>query len=108
MDQRVQMVITLMENNLSRDVSFEEIAQNMNLSASRLRHLFKSETGKATAQYFKVLRMKRAKELIETTFLSMKQIMRHVGVKDKSHFARDFKKIYGLTPAQYRYKSAKI
>ena len=98
----MQIVIALMEDNLNRDLSFEEMAQAMNLSASRLRHLFKAETGESTVQYLKALRMKKAKELIETTFLSMKQVMGHIGMKDKSHFARDFKKTYGLTPSQYR------
>ncbi len=91
-----------MEGSLHRDLSLEEMAQAVNLSDSRLRHIFKAETGLSFAQYRKSLRMRRAKELIDTTFLSMKQIRSRVGAGDRSHFARDFKKINGLTPADYR------
>lgn len=102
MDQRIRIIIHLMEKNLHRELSLEEMAQSVNLSSSRLRHLFKTEVGISPAQYLKTLRMQKAKDLIETTFLNMKQIMNRIGVGDKRHFAKDFKKIYGLTPAQYR------
>lgn len=46
--------------------------------------------------------MRRAQELLETTFLSVKEIMAKVGVTDESHFVRDFKRFHGCTPAQYR------
>ncbi|MBA3240337.1 MAG: helix-turn-helix transcriptional regulator [Acidobacteria bacterium] len=91
-----------METHLHRELSLEEIAQSVNLSASRFRHLFKAETGIAPAQYLKVIRMRRARELIATTYLTMKQVMSRVGGRDRTHFAKDFKRIYGLTPAEYR------
>lgn len=102
MDQRVEKVIALMEANLHRNLPLGQMAQAVNLSGSRLRHLFKAETGMSLEQYRKSLRMRKAKELIETTFLSMKQIRSRVRLSDRSHFARDFKRIYGLTPTQYR------
>ena len=91
-----------METQLQRELTLEEMAQSVNLSASRLRHLFKAETGVAPAQYLKVIRLRRAQELITTTYLSMKQVMTKVGVHDTGHFAKDFKRVYGLTPAEYR------
>jgi YesN/AraC family two-component response regulator len=54
------------------------------------------------AQYLKSLRMERAKQLIDSTFLSTKEIMQRVGMKDESHFVREFKKIYGLPPRTYK------
>ena|SRR5215213_623515 len=102
MDMRVQAVIALMDSSFQQELSAEELAQAVNLSASYLAHLFKAETGVSLFQYLKSLRMRKAKELMETTFLSVKQIRNRVGVRDKCHFARDFKKTYGLTPAQYK------
>jgi len=46
--------------------------------------------------------MKQAKELLETSYLSVKEVMVQVGVTDESHFVRDFKRSYGYTPAKYR------
>jgi AraC family transcriptional regulator of arabinose operon len=102
MDQRIRTAIALMETDLRRELSLEEVAQSVNLSASRLRHLFKAETGVAPAHYLKVIRLRRAQELITTTYLSMKQVMNTIGVHDTGHFAKDFKRIYGLTPHEYR------
>ncbi len=102
MDRRVQMVTAIMEADFERELSLVGLAQFVNLSPSRLHHLFKAEAGVAPACYLRALRLKKSKELLETTFLSVKQIMARVGVKDKSHFERGFKKAYGLTPAQHR------
>ena len=53
-------------------------------------------------QYLKVLRIERAKYLLETSFLSVKEITHIVGINDESHFVRDFKRIYGVPPTLYR------
>ena len=102
MDPRVEKVVTRMREEFRRDPSLSEMAQIVNLSASRLRYLFKKETGVAPGHFLKTFRLEQAKELLETTFLSVKEIIRSVGVSDQSHFIREFKKFYGLTPAQYR------
>ena len=102
MDRRVQKVITLMKNHLRRGVSSSQLAQSVNLSPSRLYQIFKDETGMPPAKYLRMLRMQQAEQLLETTFLSVKEIMARVGVTDESHFVRDFKRYHGLTPAQYR------
>jgi AraC-like DNA-binding protein len=46
--------------------------------------------------------MQKAKELLENTFLSVKEATVSVGINDESHFVRDFKMNFGLTPSQYR------
>jgi len=102
MDPRVRTVITLIEADLYPETPLTALAQSVNLSPSRLRHLFKTETGMTPAQYLKRLRMESAKQLLETTFLSVKVITSRVGINNLSHFAQDFKKAYGLTPAQHR------
>lgn len=84
------------------DLSLTNTAAHVNLSISRFRHLFKDETGMSVVQFVKIVRLKKAKELIETTPLSIKQIMAEVGIKDKSNFCRDFKKTYGVSPVKYR------
>lgn len=91
-----------MTANLQQEVRPGKLAQRVNLSPSRLQHLFKAETGVSLTQHLKALRLERARELLETTFLSVKQIMTTAGLKNKSHFVKDFKKAYGMTPTQYR------
>lgn len=101
MDQRVQKAIRLMQANLNRKLLPGEIANAVNLSLAHLRYLFKAETGMSPAQYLRSLRMQEAGHLLATTFLSVKEVMHRIGINDESHFTRDFKKVYGMTPAQY-------
>jgi AraC family transcriptional regulator len=102
MDGRIQRVLTIIGNNLHKKVSLNKLAQSVNLSPWHLHRLFKAETGVPPAKYIKQLRMQRASQLLEDTFLSLKEIMLKIGVHDESHFIRDFRAIYGLTPIRYR------
>ena len=102
MDQRVQRVKTLIENNFDRELTVSEMARFVDLSVSHLQHLFKTDMGQSPAHYVQALRLKLAKELLETSSLSIKQIMFRIGAKDRSNFERRFKQAYRLTPVQYR------
>jgi AraC family transcriptional regulator of arabinose operon len=102
MDWRVQLILTLLEEDLRRTPSADELATKLNLSNSRLTHLFKAEVGCSLTQYLRDLRLRKARILLETTFLSIKETMMAVGMTDPSHFVRDFKKVSGHTPTEYR------
>jgi iron complex transport system substrate-binding protein len=101
MDQRVETVIVFMQANLHRKLTPAEIAERVHLSVARVRQLFKIETGTSLARYLRGLRLKQAKELLETTFLSVKEVAARVGIAGISYFIREFKKKYRLTPARY-------
>jgi transcriptional regulator GlxA family with amidase domain len=102
MDQRMLTVVRLIQKDLSRQLTIEEIARAVSLSPAHLRALFKAETGMTPLQYQKKLRLSEAKGLLETTFLNVQEIMARVGINDVSHFIRDFKRAYGSTPIRYR------
>jgi AraC family transcriptional regulator of arabinose operon len=102
MDQRVQIALALMTEELRRELSSDVLAQSVNLSPSRFRHIFKAEVGTSPARHLRALRMERAREMLETSLLGVKQIMTSLGIGDRSHFDREFKKAYGLTPVRYR------
>lgn len=102
MSPKVKVVLSLLAEESNRQPSVEELAQAVNLSPSRLRHLVKEATGLSLTQHLKLYKLREAKELLETTLLSIKQIMHIINVQDRSHFSRDFKRLYGVTPKQYR------
>jgi transcriptional regulator GlxA family with amidase domain len=102
MDSRVCAVIAIMESNPGRTLTLGKLAQHVNLSPSRLRHIFKEQTGTTLAQYLRILRNQQAKVLLETTFLRVKEISTIVGMRYDVCFVRVFKRYYGLTPAKYR------
>ena len=91
-----------MRDDVRGELSLGEFAQSVNLSVWRLCHIFKSDVGMPPIRYLRVLRMERAKELLESSFLSVKEIAFQVGLTDESHFVRDFKSTYGFSPALYR------
>lgn len=72
MDQRVLKVIALMKETLHRGWSAGRLAKCVNLSPSRLHQVFKEETGLPPARYLRLLRMQQARELLETSHLSVK------------------------------------
>ncbi len=102
MDPRIWKVEVLVGKNIQRNLHLGDLAAMAGLSVSRMCHLFKSQTGLAPSRFLKVLRMQKAKELLETTSLSVKEITARVGVNDVSHFVRDFERTYRLSPARYR------
>lgn len=91
-----------MRADVRGELSLAEFAQSVNLSVWRLCHIFKSDVGMPPMRYLRLLRMERAKDLLESSFLSVKEIAYRVGLNDESHFVRDFKSTYGSSPALYR------
>ena len=91
-----------MREDVRGELSLGEFAQSVNLSVWRLCHIFKSDVGMPPIRYLRLLRMERAKDLLESSFLSVKEIAYQVGLNDESHFVRDFKSTYGFSPALYR------
>jgi len=101
-DKRVEKIIQMMREDVRGELSLAEFAQSVNLSIWRLCHIFKSDVGMPRIRYLRLLRMERAKNLLESSFLSVKEIAFQVGLNDESHFVRDFKSTYGFSPALYR------
>ncbi len=104
MDARVVKVISIIRADLSRTVPVGELARTVNLSASHLNYLFKMSVGLTIPRYVREQRLNRAKELLEKTFLSVKEIGRECGLRDESHFVQNFKAAHGLTPLRYRWQ----
>ena len=101
-DRRIRIVVTLLESNLDRQIEVAKIARLVNLSPSRLAHLFKSEMELSIQQYVTQLRLAKAKRQLETSFLSVKEIAASVGFSSVARFVVCFKGLVGSTPAQYR------
>jgi transcriptional regulator GlxA family with amidase domain len=99
-DQRVRAVIVLMHASLNQKLTLREMAMAVGLSTSHLRRLFKAQTGKSVATYLKDLRLQHSRDLLETTFLSVKEIAAKVG-QSANHFVTDFKKVHGVTPSRF-------
>jgi transcriptional regulator GlxA family with amidase domain len=107
-DQRIRVAVEFMKRSaFDRALQFKQIAARLNMSSSHLRHRFKKDVGVSPAHYVKCLRLQKARELLETTFLSVKEVMYSVGITDASHFVRDYKILFGESPSQTRISSSR-
>jgi transcriptional regulator GlxA family with amidase domain len=105
MDGRVQEIISLFESDeryLKAQDPLGELSRSVNLSCSRVRHIFRAETGMSWGRFVKSVRIERAKNLLASSFLRVKEVCCRVGINDESQFVREFRQAVGLTPARYR------
>jgi two-component system, response regulator YesN len=102
MSPKVRVLVIFMKSNLRCELTLHELGAMVELSNSRLNTLFKVEVGVAPLQYHKMLRLEEARALLEKTFWKVERIRIEVGYSDHSHFFRDFKAQFGVTPSQYR------
>ena len=96
----------LLAHKLDRKFRTEALSHHLNLSTSRVQHLFQQHLGMSPTQVFKLRQMETAKDRLDSTFLRVKEVMAEVGRHDFSHFVRDFKRMFGYTPAQRRKSAA--
>lgn len=102
MDYRIKEIVAKVDQRLSESLSIRELAASVNLSVSHFQRLFKKELGISPVQYLSDRRLQKARQLLETTHLRVKEIRRQVGATSETHFQRDFKRKFGATPGNYR------
>lgn len=101
-DPRVQIVIEFMKSNLQRRISLSELAGVANLSQSQFSRVFKIQTGLSPVEYLISLRMEKARHLLTTSLLSIKEVMALVGCESRSNFVGHFRRYFDLAPSEYR------
>jgi transcriptional regulator GlxA family with amidase domain len=101
-DRRLLMVLEFINENVRRQLVIRDLATVVNLSPGRLAHLFKSEVGLSPQRYANNVRLEKAKRLLESGVLSVKEISSEIGFPNVSSFCRCFKARYGTTPREYR------
>ena len=97
--QKAQMFI---ETYLSLPLTVFEVANAVNLNPRYLYKLFMQYTGVGIKEYITDHKMQMAKELLERTGLSVKEIALNVGIKDPNSFSKLFKLMVGMSPSAYR------
>ncbi len=100
--ERLIPVIEAMHNECHDSRGAAEYAAMCHLSVSRFLHLFKQYTGTSPHLYKTGIRMEKARELLNSTTLSIAEISRIVGYADPLYFSRIFKQAVGMAPSVYR------
>lgn len=101
--QFMRVLHQIIEENLTKEnFKIKELCTLLNINHSSLNNKIKSITGKPTGKYIRHYRLSIAKQLLETTDLSTKEIAWKVGIVEVSNFSMMFKKAYGVSPRAWR------
>ena len=98
----VQKIITLIDSDLTANLTLRTLADMLNVSSSYLSTLFKKETGQTLTEYINGRRIKHAMHLLKTTRLQVQTVAQHCGIVDVQYFSKIFKRTTGMTPKEYR------
>ena len=100
-EQLIEKAIRIVEENMDNsEFSVEELSAQIGISRSGLYKKLMSITGKSPLEFMRILRLKRGKQLLEKSQLSISQIAYQVGLSPKQ-FAKYFKEEYGCLPSEY-------
>lgn len=98
----IKKVCDYVDSHLNEDISLEQMADYINVSSFYLSKLFKEEKGVTFITFISDKRLEKARQLLEETDFSIKEITAEVGYNDQNYFSRIFKSKYGLSPKEYR------
>ena len=99
----VEEAAAYMKENFSRpELTMSLLADHLDISSVTLAVEFKNQMGIRPSDYLANLRMERARQLLVSTNMLVREISLSVGYEDDHVFTRRFKKYTGKTPGQYR------
>lgn len=95
---------TILQNLASPFIGIEKIANEVNLSPTKLKSNFKSVFGLSLLQYHKEKNMLLAMQLMQNSSMQIKNIATAIGYDSSSKFTVSFKKRFGILPSEIRNK----
>ena len=101
-DSHVTTAIRLMEDTIADPVSMVELTETVGVSTRHLERIFRKVFNETPARFYKRLRTKRARSMIEETLLPMVEIAVATGFGSCDTLAKAVKDEYGLTPSKMR------
>ncbi|MDE7135146.1 MAG: response regulator, partial [Muribaculaceae bacterium] len=100
-------LLKFIESRISDEsLKIEELAESVNMGRTVFYGKIKALVGMSPSDFVRKLRMQRAEELIVKSKMNFSQIAYNVGFSDPKYFTKCFKKETGMTPSEYRQKSA--
>lgn len=99
---RIAEAIRYMNRHLFEELSVQEVAASVSLSSSHFSRQFKAKTGYSPYEYIILRRIDKAKYLLTSTQLSVKEIAYATGYNSEENFIHSFRSNVGIAPGLFR------
>lgn len=104
-EEFLKKIMEHMEHNMGNDSYWiDELAADMNTSRSTFFRKLKKLTGQSPNDFIRLVRLKRAAQLLDQNELTIAQVSYRVGFSDPGYFGKCFRKVYGESPSSYSKK----
>nr|WP_276576549.1 AraC family transcriptional regulator [Caldicoprobacter algeriensis] len=100
-DDLVNRMICFMKQNIEKNLTVDDFCKEFSLSHTRIKSLFKDRMQTGIIQYFRRMKIERAKELIREENYNFSEIAERLGFSSVHYFSHVFKKITDMTPSEY-------
>ncbi len=101
----LDMITDFIDRNIDRNISLQELADEMNLSYAYMGRYFRNHMNMGFVEYVQFQKIKLAQYLLLNTELNLDDIAKQTGFTTINSFFRTFKKVTGITPTQFRSKT---
>lgn len=101
-DPRIRKAVELLCRRFAESFTLEELALRCGMSRSRFAELFRQELGTTPIVFLEMQRLRRARELLAHTSLTIAQVAGQVGFPNPFYFSLRFKKQFGANPRAFR------
>ncbi len=99
---KISQILHYINNNYNKELSLKDISTKFYISYYHLSRLFKEVTGFTFVAYMNIIRVNKAKLLMEETDDRLETISKIVGFGSQKQFVRAFKSLHGVSPSKYR------
>ena len=100
--KEIEKAFYYIDKNMSESVKIENLAEEFGISKFNFIKRFKSSTNVTPHQFIIRKKLERSKNLLKEGSLSLTDITYMLNFSDQSHFSNSFKKMYGMTPREFR------
>jgi AraC-like DNA-binding protein len=99
-------VFTVIDRRLHEPLSLRDVAAELGMTPGHLTTVVRRRTGRTVQEWIIERRMAEARNLLSDTELPVAEIARRVGMSDPGYFSRQFRRIHGASPREWRGRSA--
>ena len=100
-DDLLNRIIAYMKDNVDNNIMIGDLCNEFAVGRTQLKTLFKDKLGTSAMQYFRYLKMERAKDLIREGKYNFTEIAQLLNFSSVNYFSQSFKRIVGMNPSQY-------